>query len=85
MDGSIQARWLVLVFAAAISPNVSIEGTAFLGFVLASVVGHTIGGGLNANTLWGTDVALDMCWIAVFLLCSRSRFLKRLSDDEVLR
>ncbi len=30
---------------------------------------HIYGGGLNTNTLWGTDLALDKCfWIAVFLL-----------------
>ena len=30
---------------------------------------HIYGGGLSANTLWGTDMALDKCfWIVVFLL-----------------
>ena len=30
---------------------------------------HVYGGGLSANTLWGTDKALDKClWIVVFLL-----------------
>ena len=30
---------------------------------------HVYGGGLDANTLWGTDAALDKCfWIVVFLL-----------------
>jgi len=43
---------------------------------------HIYGGGLNADTLWGTDMALDKCfWIVVFLLVV-STFLSRKNTTQ---
>ncbi len=40
-------------------------------------------GGLNANTLWGTDNALDKClWIAVFLLVASALLPGRLQSKD---
>jgi len=41
---------------------------------------HVYGGGLNADTLWGTDMALDKClWIVVFLLVLSALLPKRIA------
>ena len=41
---------------------------------------HIYGGGLNADTLWGTDKALDTClWIVVFLLVISALLPKRIA------
>jgi hypothetical protein len=41
---------------------------------------HEFGRGLNANTLWGTDMALDICfWIAVFLLVLATSLPKKIA------
>jgi hypothetical protein len=41
---------------------------------------HKFGGGLNADTLWGTDMALDICfWGAVFLLVLAASLPKRIA------
>jgi hypothetical protein len=43
-----------------------------------SIEAYVYGGGLNANTLWGTDMALDKCfWITVCLLVVSSISLKK--------
>ena len=41
------------------------------------------GYGLSADTLWGSDKALDKClWIAVFLLVLSASLPKRAAEDE---
>jgi hypothetical protein len=41
------------------------------------------GGGLNADTLWGTDKALDKCfWIVVFLLVLSALLPKRVATQR---
>jgi succinate dehydrogenase hydrophobic anchor subunit len=42
---------------------------------------HIYGGGLNADTLWGADQALDKCfWIATFLLVASALFPKKIAN-----
>ena len=44
---------------------------------------HIYGGGLSANTLWGTDMALDKClWIVVVLLVVSTFFSKRNATQD---
>ena len=44
---------------------------------------HIYGGGLSANTLWGTDMALDKClWIVVFLLIVSTFLSKKNAIQE---
>ena len=44
---------------------------------------HIFGGGLSANTLWGTDRALDKCfWIVVFLLVVSAFLSKKNATQE---
>jgi hypothetical protein len=41
---------------------------------------HIYGGGLNANTLWGTDNGLDKClWIVVLILVVSAVLPKRIA------
>ena len=41
------------------------------------------GGGLNADTLWGSDKALDKClWIAVFLLALSAFLPKKITAKD---
>ena len=41
------------------------------------------GGGLNADTLWGTDKALDKClWIVVFLLVLSALLPKKIATNN---
>ncbi len=43
---------------------------------------HIYGGGLSANTLWGADKALDICFWIVVLLLIVSAFLSNKAPQE---